>query len=118
MDEATAPKPADLVRAFLANLMKAALTSNDAHSLAWRTEAARLRGEIVHSDPGALARLKLDGLWWLAVGDAESPDLRPEEGQIEYGQPKTCPFTLEEITAAAFDVDLAVDRLIKSAATG
>ncbi|MFE1603329.1 hypothetical protein [Methylobacterium sp. ID0610] len=113
-----AHKPAELVRAFLANLQKAALTSNDQHSFEWRQEARQLRDRILTADPAALARLKIDGLWWLALTDAETPELRPEEGQIEFGQPKRCPFTLVEIAAPDFDVDQAVNRLLKSAATG
>jgi hypothetical protein len=106
------------VRAFLANLQKAALTSNDQHSLEWRQEARQLRDRIMAADPAALAQLKIDGLWWLALTDAEVPELRPEQGRIASGQPKQCPITLAEITAPEFDVDKAVERLVKSAATG
>jgi hypothetical protein len=111
-------KPADLVRAFLANLQKAALTSDDQHSLEWRQDARQLRAQIMAADPAALTRLKIDGLWWLALADAEAPELRPEQGRIEFGQPKQCPITLAEIAAPEFDVDRAVERLVKSAATG
>lgn len=110
--------PAALVRAFLATLMKAALTSDDRHGFAWRREAAGLRTAIAAADPAALEPLKIDGLWWLAVGDAEVPELQAEEGKIEWGQPKTCPFGLAEIAAPDFDIDVAVQHLRETAATG
>ncbi|WP_246696819.1 hypothetical protein [Methylobacterium planeticum] len=106
------------MRAFLADLLKAALTSNDQHSQTWRREAAALRAKILGLDATALEPLKMDGLWWLAIGDAETPELRPEEGQIEWGQPKICPFTRAAITAADFDIDRAVQHLRETAATG
>jgi hypothetical protein len=109
--------PAALVRNFLANLMKAALTADDHHSQAWRQKAKHLRQQML-AVPSALGNLKIDGLWWLAVGDAEAPELRAEEKMIEWGQPKICPFTLAEICAPEFDVDRAVQHLRETAATG
>src|ERR1700712_328123 len=109
--------PAALVRGFLPNLMKAALTADDQHSQAWRQKAKRLRSQFA-ATPSALESLKIDGLWWLAVGDAEAPELRSEEKMIEWGQPKTCPFTLAEICRADFDIDGAVQHLRETAATG
>ncbi|RVU16428.1 hypothetical protein [Methylobacterium oryzihabitans] len=113
-----AAKPADLVRAFLASLLKAALTSEEGHGRQWREEAAGFRGQLGQVDAEALDRLKLDGLWWLALGDATAPELRPEEGQIEFAQPKTCPIAMPEIVSAEVAIDGLVDRLVKSAATG
>ncbi|GJD93172.1 hypothetical protein [Methylobacterium iners] len=109
--------PAALVRSFLAHLMMAALTADNQHSLAWRQKAKHLRQQML-AIPGALATLKIDGLWWLAIGDAEAPELRAEEKMIEWGQPKACPFTLTEICEPEFDVDRAVQRLRETAATG
>lgn len=109
--------PAALVRSFLANLMKAALTADDQHSQAWRQKAKHLRQQMlaVRSD---LENLKIDGLWWLAIGDAEAPELRSEEKMIEWGQPKICPLTFAEICAPEFDIDRAVQHLRETAATG
>ncbi|GJE43836.1 hypothetical protein [Methylobacterium soli] len=109
--------PAALVRRLLANLLKAALTADDRHSLAWRQEARRIRSQLM-ANPSALERLKIDGLWWLAIGDAEAPELRAEEKMIEWGQPKICPITIAEISASDFDVDRAVQHLRETAATG
>jgi hypothetical protein len=109
--------PAALVRGFLANLMKAALTADDQHGQAWRQKARHLRRQIL-ATPSALENLKIDGLWWLAIGDAEAPELRSEGKMIEWGQPKICPITFAEICAPDFDVDRAVQRLRESAATG
>lgn len=117
MDATDTDSPAALVRGCLASLMKAALTSDDHDSQRWRQEAARQR-EAVAARSGDLGHLKLDGLWWLAVGDAEAPGLRERADRIEYGQPKICPFTLDEITAPDFNVDRAVQRLRESASTG
>ena len=48
----------------------------------------------------------------------ETPELAPEEGQVNLTLPRACPFGLDEILDPAFDVDLAVDRIRKSASTG
>lgn len=117
MDHADGASPAALVRGCLASLMKAALISDDVQSLHWRQDAARLRHGLV-AGSGDLSNLKIDGLWWLAVGDAEAPDLRERESQVEFGQPKICPFTLAELTAPDFDIDRAVQHLRETAATG
>jgi hypothetical protein len=117
MDEADGATPAALVRGLLASLMKAALISGDAEGLPFRREAARLHAALA-ARPEQVASLKLDGLWWLAVGDAETPELRNRADRIEYGQPKVCPFTLAELTAPDLDLDRAVQRLRETAATG
>jgi hypothetical protein len=109
--------PAALVRGFLASLMKAALIADDGKGLAWRQDAAR-RHEAICRRAGEMADLKLDGLWWLAVGDAETPELREQADRIEYGQPKVCPFALAELIAPDFDIDRAVQHLRETAATG
>ena len=108
---------AALLRGFLASLMKAALISDDAAGQDFRAEATRRRQAFLARD-GEMPPLKLDGIWWLAVGDAETPEMRERADRIEYGQPKTCPFTLDELTAPDFDTDRAVQRLREAAATG
>jgi len=105
------------VRHLLASLVKAALMGDDRASLLWREEARQSHARIV-SDPSAVASLKIDGMWTLAVGDAEAPEFREAEGQVEFGLPALCPFTLEEITAPGLDIDATVERIRKSAATG
>lgn len=109
--------PAALVRGFLSSLMKAALISDDHEGQHWRGEAARQR-EAILTQTGDLSALKLDGIWWMAVADAETPEMRERADKIEYGQPKICPFTLDEITAPEFDIDRAVQHLRETAATG
>lgn len=109
--------PVTLMRGVLAGLMKAALISDDHEGQRWRQDAVRQR-ETLLSRNADLSELKLDGIWWLAVGDAETPDLRERADRVEYGQPKICPFTLDELTAEDFDVDRAVQRLRETAATG
>jgi len=37
---------------------------------------------------------------------------------VQFGFPALCPFSFDELTDRAFDVDHAVERLRKSAATG
>ena len=109
--------PAALVRGILASLMKAALISDDHEGQRWRAEAVRQR-EALLAKGGDLSTLKLDGIWWMAVADAETPEMRERADRIEYGQPKTCPFTLDAITARDFDIDRAVQHLRETAATG
>ncbi|WP_375410369.1 hypothetical protein [uncultured Methylobacterium sp.] len=117
MNETDPDSPAGLVRGVLASLMKAALISDDHEGQHWRGEAARQR-EALLARGGDLSALKLDGIWWMAVADAETPEMRERADRIEYGQPKTCPFTLDALTAADFDVDRAVQHLRETAATG
>lgn len=105
------------VRSLLSSLVKAALMGDDRASLLWREEARQSHARIA-ADPSAVATLKIDGMWTLAVGDAEAPEFREAEGQVEFGLPALCPFTLEEITAPDLDIDAAVERIRGSAATG
>lgn len=105
------------LRHLLANLVKAALMGDDRASLLWREEARQDHARIA-ADPDSVQALKIDGMWTLAVGDAEGPEFREAEGQVEFGLPALCPFTLAEIAAPDLDIDRAVERIRKSAATG
>ncbi|MEL6062475.1 MULTISPECIES: hypothetical protein [unclassified Methylobacterium] len=105
------------VRDALAELIKAALISDDAASLACR-DAGRAKIAALAGDPPDPASLRMDGAWTLAIHDAETPDLAPLEGQVNLTLPRACPFTLEAIVAPGFDVDQAVDHIRKIASTG
>ncbi|SDN57820.1 hypothetical protein SAMN05216360_109177 [Methylobacterium phyllostachyos] len=105
------------VRDALAELIKAALISDDAVSLAFR-EAGRTKLAALAGDPPDPASLRMDGAWMLAIQAAETPELAPQEGQVNLTLPRACPFTLEEIVAPGFDVDQAVDHIRKIASTG
>jgi hypothetical protein len=105
------------VRHALAELIKAALISDDGRSLACR-DAGRAKLAALAGDPPAAENLRMDGAWTLAIHDVEIPDLAPLESQVNLTLPRACPFSLDEILAPAFDVDLAVDRIRKSASTG
>jgi hypothetical protein len=105
------------VRDALAELIKAALISDDGRSLVCR-EAGRAKLAALAADPPDPASLRMDGAWTLAVHDAETPELAPQEGQVNLTLPRGCPFALEEILAVGFDVDQAVDHIRKSASTG
>lgn len=107
---------ASRIRSLLANLLRAALISDEARSAAFRDAAARDHAALRTEPPGAA--VKLDGLWTLAVRDAEAPDLRAAEDRVALGMPAACPFALDEILGAGFDLDAAVARVRKSAATG
>ncbi|SFL30478.1 hypothetical protein [Methylobacterium pseudosasicola] len=105
------------VRDALAELIKAALISDDGKSLACR-EAGREKLAALASDPPQAENLRMDGAWMLAIQQAETPELAAEEGQVNLTLPRACPFSLDEIVTPGFDVDLAVDRIRKSASTG
>ncbi|MDP4004190.1 hypothetical protein [Methylobacterium sp. NEAU K] len=105
------------VRDALAELIKATLLSEDARSLACR-EAGRARLAALAVAPPEPGSLRMDGAWTLAIEQAETPELAPLEGQVNLTLPRACPFTLDEILAPGFEVDLAVDRIRKSASTG
>jgi hypothetical protein len=105
------------IRTLLVDLVRAALMSDDRASVRWR-EAARRDQSGLAADPARVEGLNIEGFWTLAVREAEAPEFREAENQVQFGFPALCPFSLGEITDAAFDVDRAVERLRKSAATG
>ncbi len=105
------------VRDVLAELIKAALISDDAKSLACREAASELQRALSKGPPDPTS-LKIDGAWTLAIREAEKPELQPEEGQVNLTLPRECVFALDELTAETFDVDAAVERIRKSASTG
>lgn len=105
------------VRDALAELIKAALLSDDTKSLACR-EAGAAKLKVLAKDPPDPAHVRIDGAWTLAIHDAETPELAPEEGQVNLTLPRQCPFTLEEFVSPGFDVAEAVERIRKSASTG
>ncbi len=105
------------VRDALAELIKAALLSDDAKSLACREEgAARLKA--LAANPPDPAHVRIDGAWTLAIQEAETPELADEEGQVNLTLPRQCPFALEDLLAPGFDIDGAVETIRKSASTG
>ena len=105
------------VRDALADLIKAALISDDGKSLDFR-RAAQAKLAALLEDPPEPDSLRMDGAWTLAIREAETPELIPQEGQVNLTLPRDCPFSLEEILALGFDVDRAVERIRKSASTG
>ena len=107
----------DRVRDALADLIKAALISDDGRSVAFRQAAAEKLAELA-ADPPRADAVRIDGAWTLAVQAAEAPELQPEEGRVNLTLPRSAPFALEELTSADFDVDRAVETIRKSASTG
>lgn len=107
----------DRVRDALAELVKAALVSDDGRSLAFRQAAAEKISALA-ADPPPAEAVRIDGAWTLAVRAAEAPELQPEQGQVNLTLPRAAPFTLEDLTSEGFDVDAAVETIRKSASTG
>ncbi|MCJ2133043.1 hypothetical protein MKK69_03005 [Methylobacterium sp. J-026] len=105
------------VRDALAELIKAALISDDARGLSCR-EAGHAKLTALAGDPPNPDSLRMDGAWTLAIQAAETPELAALEGQVNLTLPRACPFTLAEILAPGFDVDRAVDHIRKIASTG
>ena len=105
------------VRDALAELIKAALISDDGQSLACR-QAAAGRIAALAADPPAAGAVNIDGAWTLAAKAAEAPEFLTEEGRVSLTLPQTCPFDLAALAGPSFDVDAAVERIRKSAATG
>ena len=89
------------VRDALADLIKAALVSDDRKSLDFRRAGQTKLAALAEAPP-----------------DPETLRLIAEQGQVNLTLPRACPFTLEEILAPGFDVDLAAERIRKSASTG
>jgi hypothetical protein len=95
--------------------VKAALIADEARVAAWCREAEEMNRRLSDQD---LSGLKLDGIWTLAVREAEAPALRPDETQVSLTMPQACPLPLDALAGPGFDVDDAVDRVRKSASTG
>ncbi|KMO35651.1 hypothetical protein VQ02_17005 [Methylobacterium variabile] len=115
MTDPTSDSPAATLRALLAALVKAALIADEARVAAWCREAEEMNRRLSDQD---LSGLKLDGIWTLAVREAEAPALRPDETQVSLTMPQACPLPLDALAGPGFDVDDAVDRVRKSASTG
>ncbi len=107
----------DRVRDVLAELIKAALVSDDGLSLAFRQVAADKIAALA-ADPPTAETVRIDGAWTLAIRAAEAPELQPEEGQVNLTLPRAALFSLEDLTSEGFDVDAAVETIRKSASTG
>jgi len=107
----------DKVRQVLADLVKAALVSDDGRSLAFREAVGRGLAAL-RADPPGPDSVRMDGAWTLAIKEAEAPELQPEEGRVNLTLPRGCPFTLDRLVDEGFDVDRAVDDIRKSASTG
>lgn len=105
------------VRDALAELIKAALISDDGKSLACR-QAARTALGALSADPPDASSLRIDGAWTLAIQAAETPELMPEEGQVNLTLPRQSLFSLADLLEPGFDVDAAVERIRKAASTG
>ncbi|TXM67972.1 hypothetical protein [Methylobacterium sp. WL120] len=105
------------VRDALAELIRAALISDDRTSLACR-DAARAKLAALAADPPDAASVRVDGAWTLAIRAAEAPEFRDAEGQVNLTLPRAAPFALDDLTAPGFDVDSAVETIRKSASTG
>ena len=105
------------VRDVLAELIKAALISDDRTSLACR-EAARAGLAALTAAPPDAGSLRMDGAWTLAIQAAEAPAFQPAEGQVNLTLPRAAPFALDDLLAPGFDVDAAVETIRKSASTG
>lgn len=105
------------VRDALAELIKAALLSDDGLSRACR-DAGRAKLADLAGDPPGPESVRMDGAWTLAVQEAERPELAPLEGRVNLTLPRACPFTLDELLAPGLDMDQAVARIRTSASTG
>lgn len=105
------------VRDALAELIKAALLSDDGLSRACR-DAGRAKLRALTDDPPEPESLRMDGAWTLAIRKAETPELAPQEGRVNLTLPRACPFTLDELLAPGLDMDQAVARIRTSASTG
>lgn len=105
------------VSACLADLVRAALVSDDRRSLEFR-DAARKGLSALAADPPDPGSVRIDGAWTFGIRAAESPDMVVEEGRVNLTLPQDSLFTLAELLDPAFDIDAAVERIAKSASTG
>ena len=108
---------ADL-RRFLDLLVRVALNPDAPGAAGWRTEAETIQAALAAVPEAARPALKLDGLWTLAVRDAER-DPAVRNGQtVNPVLPVACPFDMAALTGTGFDVDDAAASIRASASTG
>ncbi|GEP00213.1 hypothetical protein [Methylobacterium haplocladii] len=105
------------VSACLADLVRAALISDDRRSLEFR-DAARAGLAALAADPPDPATVRIDGAWTFGIRAAEAPDMVAEARRVNLTLPQASPFTLAELVDPAFDVDAAVERIANAASTG
>ncbi|WP_232630127.1 hypothetical protein [Methylobacterium sp. Leaf118] len=107
----------DRVGDILADLVRAALISDDGRSLTFRQAAAE-RLATLRASPPDPESLRMDGAWTIAVRAAEAPEFRPAEGRVSLTLPQRSPFDLDALLASDFDLEQAVERIRGSASTG
>ena len=100
---------AHLLQLFI-HLLKAAFSPADAPKASWRGEIRQhqllLRKAFC---PGMRAKIDLIDLWATAVATAN--DQLAEWGEPTLRPDLACPFELDHLTAADFDIDGAISRL-------
>ncbi len=103
------------LRRLLAALVKAALVSDPALTARYRDEAADAQRRVAGLDPSGV---KLDGLWTMAVAEAEGDrDVRRSE-DANPTLPVTCPLPLEDLTGPGFDAGIAASRIRETSSFG
>ena len=100
---------AHLLQLFV-HLLKAAFSPADRPRAGWRGEARQHRLLMCDAfTPSMRDKIGLNELWAAAVATAN--DQLAEWGEPTLPPDLACPLDLDDLTAADFDVDAAVDRL-------
>jgi len=104
-------KVESFLRVMLIHLIKVASAPQARSQRKWRNEIlafqADLRKEIT---PSMRGQIDIDHAWRLAALKAEG-DLSEHDDALAAHLPNACPFSLDDLTSEAFDLDEAVARL-------
>lgn len=108
------------LRDLLTNLIRAAVLSDHPEAASYRREALRLH-DLVRAghDPAELARIRLDGLWTMAVeAAAHTPALEDAPLQVSRRFPATSPVSLGELVEPGLALPALEERIRQAASTG
>ncbi len=110
---------ADL-RRLLDVLVRLALAPDAAQAIGWRAEAGRAQAALAAVPEAARPAVgpRLDGLWTLAVRDAESDPAVRDGETVNPVLPVACPFDVEALAAPGFDLEGAAAQIRATASFG
>lgn len=109
------------LRTLLSMIVRAGFVADAAAHPPWRQAALRSLDDLrtiglapISSELGS----HLDGIWTLAVQDAQSDPIVRGEETVQPRLQRASLFSLEDLLAPGFDFDRAAERVTRSASTG
>ncbi len=103
------------LRLVLLHLIKIASAPQASAVEHWRAEVDQFHLDLLRSLSSSLKpKIELDKRWRLAIRQAQAR-LAQDGDRVVGGLPDSCPLSLDDLAEEPFDIDRAVERLIRSA---